>query len=445
MIEIWAVLSDTFINPPSFVDFENMIDINLVREKEALVRENYAKRGGHIPLNDLIKMDREWRDLGMRLDELRHRKNVAADDIAMLKKKKQDASSHINEMKDISNHITAMEAERKVVEEKRNTLLLEMPNILHDSVPVGKDSSENLELRTWGKKTHFNFKPKGHTELMEALDLGDIERASRATGARFYYLKNNLFRMGLALATFTVDFLMKRGFTSMETPFMLKKEAIQGAIALSDFGDVIYKIEGEDLYLIATAEHTLLAYHMGEVFAPEELPRCYCGYSTNFRKEAGAHGKDTKGIFRVHQFDKVEQFVFCKPEDSWHWHENLIKNAEELYQALEIPYRVVNVCTGDMGTVAAKKYDLEAWMPVQGEYREVVSCSNCTEYQSRRLNIRYRTPEGNRYVHTLNSTAIAIQRTLVAILENFQQADGSIIVPKVLRPYMNGIERIGKE
>jgi len=420
-----------------------MIDIGLVRKDPDFVRKNLERRHIETPLEKLIGIDIRWREDRANLDALRNRRNVASAEIAALKKEKKDAGAKISEMKTISDEITGLEKEIEKLDGERNGFLLATPNILDESVPDGRDSANNVVLRKWGDVRKPSFKLKGHTELIEEKGLADIERAARATGARFYYLKGDLFRLALALETFTIDFLTKKGFLAMETPFMLKREAIQGAISMADFGDVIFKVDGEDLYLIGTAEHTLLAYHMGEIFEPGELPKLYCGYSTNFRKEAGAHGKDMKGIFRVRQFDKVEQFIFCKPEESPKWHEALIENAELLFQALLIPYRVIVLCGGDTGRVSAKTYDLEAWMPAQDEYREVVSASNCTDYQARRLNIRYRTPEGTRFPHTLNSTAIAIQRTLVGIIENYQTEDGGIVVPEVLRPYMNGRERIG--
>jgi seryl-tRNA synthetase len=249
----------------------------------------------------------------------------------------------------------------------------------------------------------------------------------------------------MALMSFALEEMVKKGYKPVEPPFLMRREPYEGVVALSDFEDVLYKVEDEDLYLIATSEHPVAAMFMNEVLRAEDLPLKIVGISTNFRKEAGAHGKDTRGIFRTHQFNKVEQFIFCKPEDSWKIHEELIRNAEELVQKLGLPYRVVNVCTGDIGTVAAKKYDVEAWMPAQNSYREIISCSNCTDYQTRRLNTKYREKEGEAprgFVHTLNSTALATGRTIVAILENYQQEDGSVVIPKVLRRYMGGIEKI---
>jgi seryl-tRNA synthetase len=322
---------------------------------------------------------------------------------------------------------------------------MRLPNLLHESVPFGKDENDNVEIRTWGEPRKLPFTPKGHTELGTSLGIIDIERAGKISGARFFYLKKEGMLLDLALRCFALEELVRKGFTVIEPPFLMNREAYEGVVALSDFEDVLYKVEGENLYLIATSEHPMAAMYMNETFLAADLPLRMAGISTNFRKEAGAHGKDTKGIFRTHQFNKIEQFVFCKPEDSWKIHEELLRNAEDLVQKLGLPYRVVNVCTGDIGTVAAKKYDIEAWMSTQNAYREIVSCSNCTDYQARRLNVKYREGEGEApkgFVHTLNSTAIATGRMMVAILEDYQCEDGSVIVPEALRKYMMGIDKI---
>jgi seryl-tRNA synthetase len=282
-------------------------------------------------------------------------------------------------------------------------------------------------------------------DLGLTLDIIDIERAGKIAGARFFYLKREAVLLDMALMSFALEEMRRKGYTLIEPPCLMRRKPYEGVVSLSDFEDVLYKVENEDLYLIATSEHPMAAMFMDEVLKSEELPLKLAGMSTVFRKEAGAHGKDTRGIFRTHQFNKIEQFIFCKPEDSWRIHEELIQNAEEIAKKLGLPYRVVNSCTGDIGTVAAKKYDIEAWMPAQNAYREIVSCSNCTDYQARRLNIKYREKEGEApkgFVHTLNSTAIATGRTIVAILENYQQEDGSVVVPKVLGKYVGGIEKI---
>jgi seryl-tRNA synthetase len=318
---------------------------------------------------------------------------------------------------------------------------------MHETVPTGKDEHDNVEVRKWGAPPQFSFKPLDHIDLAFKLDLIDLERAARVAGARFYYLKKDLVKLNYALINCALDFIARKGYTLIQPPYLLRKEVLSGAVALSDFEETIYKIEGEDLYLIATSEHALNALHFGEILDGKALPIKYGGVSSCFRKEAGAHGRDTKGIFRVHQFEKIEQFVFCKPEDSWSEHERLLSNAEGFFQALSLPYRIVNVCSGDLGTVAAKKYDLEVWLPGQDSYREAVSCSNCTSYQAVRSNIRYRdkTSDPTEYVHTLNSTFVATERTLIAIMENRQQSDGSILIPEILRPYMNGQDAIRAE
>ncbi len=283
---------------------------------------------------------------------------------------------------------------------------------------------------------------KANTDLITELVIADLERAEKISGARFWFLKNEGALLDLALQRYAIDFMMKKGYTFVIPPYLMKREPYEGVTSLADFGDVLYKAQDEDLHLIATSEHPLTAMYMNETLEEGKLPIKLIGLSPCFRKEAGAHGKDTKGIFRGHQFTKAEQIVICKPEDSWKYHEELARNAIEFFESLELHFRQVNICTGDIGMFAAKKYDLEVWMPVQNTFREVVSCSNCTDYQARRLGIKFRTPEGNMLVHTLNSTVVATSRAIVAILENFQRKDGSVVVPKVLVPYMNGMTSI---
>lgn len=424
-----------------------MLDINLIRKNPEIVKRDLEKRGALEKislLNEVIELDKEWRNILKQLNALREERNRITTEIARMKKEGKEVGELMEIAKELPKKIESLE---KIEEEKRNRIkeiLMSLPNILHESVPVGRDEKDNVTVRTWGKIKEFKFQPKDHQDLALPLDLIDIERAAKVAGARFYYLKNGLVELNLALIKYGLDFLKNRGFELFQPPYMLRKEALQGAISFSDFEDMIYKIEGEDLYLIGTAEHPLLAYHMNEILDSKDLPLAYAGISPCFRKEAGTHGKDTKGIFRVHQFEKVEQFVFCKPEESWEWHEKLLKNAEEFFQSLEIPYRVVNICSGDIGSIAAKKYDIEAWLPGQGKYREVVSCSNCTDYQARRLNIRFREGNETKFVHTLNSTLVATERTMIAIMENYQQEDGSILIPKVLQKYLNA-EKITKD
>ena len=425
-----------------------MLDIKLVRANPELLRSNLKKREDPENLkmlDKLIECDKKWRQLLTRLNELRHERRLLTTDIAALKKKGENATDKISKAKKIDIEITALEKQVREYEEKVRYYLMRIPNLLHESVPAGKDEHDNIPVRTWGEIPEFSFPVKDHIDLGLSLDIMDIERAGKIAGARFFYLKRESVLLDMALMHFALEEMIKKGYTPIEPPFLMRHKPYEGVVALSDFESDLYKVENEDLYLIATSEHPMAAMFMDEVLKAQELPLKLVGVSANFRKEAGAHGRDTRGIFRTHQFNKVEQFVFCKPEDSWKIHEELIRNAEELVQKLRLPYRVVNVCTGDIGTVAAKKYDIEAWMPAQNAYREIISCSNCTDYQARRLNIRYREKEGAPpmgSVHTLNSTALATGRTIVAILENYQQEDGSVTVPEVLRKYMSGIEKI---
>ena len=434
-----------------------MLDIKLIRENPDFVKNNLMKRGNpeNIKmLDELVVVDKKWRMNLTKLNELRHERKLVTTEIARAKKATAEIAGaesgikRIEEAKRIDAQITSLEKEVAAEEEKEHTLLMRLPNMLHESVPVGQGENDNVQVRTWGTIPTFNFPVKNHMDLALNLDLIDIERAGKVAGSRFFYLKRELVLLDMALMSFAMEELFKNGYTPIEPPYLMRREAYEGVTALSDFEDVLYKIENEDLYLIATSEHPMAAMLQNEVLLEQSMPLKLAGISTCFRKEAGAHGKDTRGIFRTHQFNKIEQFIFCTPEQSWQLHEELVHNAEELVHKLGLPYRVVNVCTGDIGTVAAKKYDIEAWMPAQDGYREIISCSNCTDYQARRLGIRYREKEGapvKGFVHTLNSTAIATGRTIVAILENFQQEDGSIVVPKVLRKYMGDIEKISLE
>lgn len=428
-----------------------MLDVKLIRENPEFVKSNLMKRGNPEiikMLEELIAIDSEWRRNLTKLNELRHERKLITTEIATLKKAGKDAGSKVEKAKTIDTEITKIQTEVTKAEEKIRDYLMRLPNLLHETVPLGKDENDNVQVRKWGTIPKFDFAVKNHIDIGLNLDIIDVERAGKIAGSRFFYLKREGVLLDMALMSFAMEEMNKKGYVPIQPPYLMRRDAYEGVTALSDFADVLYKIENEDLYLIATSEHPMAAMFMDEVFKEEELPLRLVGISACFRKEAGAHGKDTRGIFRTHQFNKIEQFIFCTPEDSWKLHEELVHNAEELIQKLGLPYRVVNVCTGDIGTVAAKKYDIEVWMPAQNAYREVVSCSNCTDYQARRLRIRYREKEGappKGFVHTLNSTAIATGRTIVAILENFQQEDGSVVVPKVLRKYMHDIEKISVE
>ena len=439
-----------------------------VRNNPEKLKWSQKRRGEDVSIVDLaVELDVKWRKLKAEVDELRHQFNKISASIAKLAG--DERKKAVAEAKRLKEELKKREEELKIVERGRKKVLLSIPNIIHETVPYGEDEDDNIPIRYWGKPKvwkeyeekfkeetkGFNvqyetldFKPIGHADMVVKLGLADIERAAKVAGARFYYLYDDLVWLDLALILYSLDYLSRKGFKIVEPPYMLRRAVMEGVVTFSDFEDMIYKVEGEDLYLIATAEHPLAGLHMGETIPEKELPLLYAGVSPCYRKEAGAHGKDTRGIFRVHQFHKVEQFVYSLPEESWEWHERLIRNAEELWQGLGIPYRIVNTCTGDLGAVAAKKYDLEAWMPAQGRYREMVSCSNCTDWQSYRLKIRYAEAKGapaKGYVHTLNSTAIATQRAITAIIENYQKEDGTVEIPKVLRKYLEPFEAAPKD
>ena len=424
------------------------MDIKLVRENPDAVVASLRRRGAvdKVPLvSEAAKADSEWRKHKTEVDRLRHRQNELTAEVAALKKKGEPIEGKLREVKDIPRRIKDLDAKSAEASARLNAALMGLPNVLHESVPTGKDETESVTVRTWGEHPDFGFEPKDHIDLLTALDMVDMERGAKVAGARFFFMKGDAVKLEHAIMQFALDFLRAKGYTAVEPPFMLNRESYEGVVNLEDFGPVIYKIEGEDLHLIATSEHPLVSMHLDEILDASELPLKYCGFSPCFRVEAGAHGKDTKGIFRVHQFYKVEQVVFSKPEQSWNIHEELIGNAEGIYQALGIPYRVVALCSGDTGFMSAKTYDLEAWLPGQGKYREMASASNITDYQSRRLKIRYREKQSDPtvLVHTLNSTAV-VTRTLVAMVENFQQKDGSVRVPKALSPYMGGITALQK-
>lgn len=427
-----------------------MIDVNLIRKNPELVRENIKRRNDPEKLkilDDFIEVDERWRRLQTCLNNLRKRRNQLSIEIAQRKKRGEDVTQLIHEAENLQNEIKRGEAIAKEYKQRAIDLLMRIPNLLHESVPYGHDENDNVEIRRWGTPPKFDFKPKSHIEIAIDLGLVDEERANKVAGAGFFYFKEELVLLDFAIQRFAIDFLRKRGFILIMPPYMLRRKPYEGCVDLADFKNVMYKIENEDLYLIATSEHPIAAMFMNEVLDKKDLPLKFVGISTNFRKEVGTHGKYTKGFFRMHQFNKVEQFVFCLPEQSWQIHEELQLNCEQMYQMLGLHYRVVNVCTGDIGTVAAKKYDTEVWM-IDGKFREIGSNSNCTDYQARRLNIRYREEQGKPpkgFVHTLNSTALATSRTMMAILEHYQQKDGSVIIPKVLRPYMNGIERLERK
>ena len=415
-----------------------MLDPKIIKDSPQIIRDMLKARSVEFNFDELIDSDQKRREFILKTDELRKKKNQVASGISQKKKAGEDTSSILAEMKNISEELAKLESLQDEIEKKYSKLALTIPNLIHDSVPVGKDETANMEIKKWGKIPEFDFKINDHIDISENLDLVDLERAAKVAGARFYYLKNDLVQLNQSLIHYALDFLAEKNYSLIQPPYMINRQSMEGAIIADDFEEVIYKIENEDLYMIGTSEHAMAAMHSGEIIEGKDLPLRYAGTSPCFRKEAGAHGRDQKGIFRVHQFDKIEQFVFTRPEESWKEHERMLSVAEDFYQNLEIPYKVMLLSSGDMGKVSAKTYDIEAWMAGQNAYREIVSCSNCLDYQARRLKIRFRekTNEETQYVHTLNSTLVATSRVLVSIMENFQTKDGHIIIPKVLQKYM---------
>ncbi|MCD6380941.1 MAG: serine--tRNA ligase [Candidatus Odinarchaeota archaeon] len=434
-----------------------------VRENPEKIRWSQRRRGlDDSIVDEAIKYDKLWREELTKYNKLRHEQKKYSSKIANAKG--DEKKLLIKEVKELAKKIEETERRVKDYLSKRDETLREIPNIVHESVPVGVDENDNVPIKFYGKaKVWSGFlesfleqvkgldaeyeecdeRPMSHVIVSEKMNLVDTDRAAKVAGSRFYYLLGDLVWIDIALVIFAVNHMAKKGFIPLEPPLMMGREPYSGVTSIEDFKDSLYKIDGEDLYLIATSEHPIAAQFMNEVLEKDELPMKFVGVSPCFRKEAGAHGLDTKGIFRVHQFNKVEQFVFCLPDESWDWHEKMLQYAEEAWQALGLPYRVVNICTGDLGKVAAKKYDIEVWMPAQGKFREVVSCSNCTDYQSARLNIRYAKKRGHPtegFIHTLNSTVIATSRAITAILENYQDGDGRVRIPDAINNILKNFE-----
>ena len=420
-----------------------MLDISMFREHSDVIRADHDRRGlGYENIDEVIRLDEEWRKIRYEVDQLRKARNAAARGIADAKKSGDSAAADkiLSEVADIGVKIDELSDLSDDYLANRDALRMSIPNILHEEVPISEDDQKNTLHSLHGEKTELAFEPKNHNDLIEMNGWVDQSRGAKVTGSRFYFLQGDLARLEMALQQYGADFLMQRGYTLVQPPLMMNREAYEGVTDLADFETVMYGIEPDKYYLIATSEHPLTAMRMDEIIEPSELPIKLVGVSACFRREVGAHGLSDRGIWRVHQFTKVEQIVISHPDESWDHHEELLANAMDMWDSLGLHYRVVNICTGDMGTVAARKYDLEAWLPGAGQYKEVVSCSNCTDYQANRLRMRFRTTEGNEAVHTLNSTAIATSRALVAIMEQNQTEDGSISIPEVLRPYMGGQE-----
>jgi len=420
-----------------------MIDPKIVKDNPDLLLEMLKKRKVNFPFSELLELDRKRRELIVETQNFRHNKNTLSQSIAKKKKNQENVEGELEEMKKVGEQTVSLENKKDVIEKRYSDLVYSIPNLLQDSVPIGDSENDNIVIRTYNDFIKSKIK-NDHVNLANSLGLIDLERAAKISGARFYFLKNELVLMNQALTNYALDFLVEMGYQLIQPPYMLKKDAIRGSIIMDDFEDVIYKIENEDLYMIGTSEHAMASMHMDEILDSKDLPLRYGSISPCFRKEAGAHGKDMKGIFRVHQFEKVEQFVVTDSSNSSTEHERMLGVTERFYQNLELPFRTVLLSSADTGKVSSKTYDIEAWMPGQEKYRELASCSNCIDFQARRLKIRHRgkVNEETQLVHTLNSTLVATERTMVAILENYQTNNHSVIVPTVLRKYMNGIKEI---
>ena len=420
-----------------------MLDIYMFRDNHQLIRADHDKRGiPHDKIDEVIKYDKLWLSLQHQTNQLRQQKNTAARGISAAKKAGDESKAQeiLAEVASLGKEISQLEAQTQAAIENRDKIRMSIPNILHQDVPKGADESGNTVHSVYGDKPIFEFEPRTHNELIEMNKWVDLKRAAKISGSRFFFLKGDLARLEMALQNYTVDFLRQRGFTFVQPPVMMNRKAYEGVTDLGDFETVMYGVEPDNYYMIATSEHPLTAMYMEETIPEDQLPLKIVGVSPCFRREVGSHGQSDLGIWRVHQFTKIEQIVITRPEESWQMHEELLQNCIDLWNDLQIHYEVVNICTGDMGTVAARKYDLEAWIPGAGQYKEIVSCSNCTDYQANRLQIKYGQPghANQPIVHTLNSTAVATSRALVAIMEQNQLADGRVTIPLPLVDFMGG-------
>ena len=424
-----------------FSNQNRMIDIKLLRENPDLVRENIKKKAQDekLPLVDkIIEVDKEWRNIKGQADNLRSSRNKISEEINKAKKNKDEkaAKELIEKAKEIPEELVKLEEKENSLAEEIKQMMYKIPNFISPETPKGKDSSENVEYITGGKIPKFNFTPKNHVELAEALGIVDFDASARVSGTGFYYLKKELAIVNQALIRFAIDFMRDKGYEYIEPPLMLNEKSIYASMDKAAIEQSVYEIKNEDLGLIGTSEQSVLAMHTGQTIPESELPKKYFSYSMCFRKEVGAHGINERGLWRTHQFNKIEQFVFCKPEDSIKLYEELLNNSRGILEALELPYRVIEICTGDLADWKYRSADLEVWRPTVGAYGEVMSLSNCTEYQARKLDIKCMDKQGNRRVlHTLNDTALATSRIMVTILENNQQEDGSIKIPEVLWKY----------
>lgn len=422
-----------------------MLDIKLIRRDPKTVEEALSRRGIAISLAPLLEMDERRREKLVEVESLKNRRNTVSEEIGRLKKSGLDAGDMVAEMRLVTQQIKELDEEIRKLEEEIEAFLLNVPNIPHESVPFGADSDDNVELRRWGEPRRFDFTPRPHWEIAEQLDIVDFERGGKVAGARFCFYKGAGAALERAVINFMLDLHTRQhGYLEIFPPFLVNRDSMIGTGQLPKFAEDMFKVENTKYYLIPTAEVPVTNLYRGEILDGEKLPIYHCAYSACFRAEAGAAGRDTRGLIRQHQFNKVELVKFCRQEDSYEELEKLTRDAERVLQLLELPYRVVVLCTGDLGFSAAKTYDIEVWMPSYEKYVEISSCSNFTDYQARRAGIRYRVGRGKTlYVHTLNGSGLAVGRTVAAILENYQEEDGSVRVPEVLKPYMGGLEVIG--
>ena len=418
-----------------------MLDLKFMRENKELIEEMLKNRNSDLTLDEFAKLDEERRVILSEVEALKNKRNTESQEIARLKKAKEDATALIKEMGEVSAKIKELDEKLAAVDEKIKYIQMTIPNKYHETTPIGKDEDENIEIRRWGTPREFTFEPKPHWEIGEKLGVLDFERGSKLSGSRFVLYRGLGARLERALINFMLDMHVdEQGYTEHITPFLVNREICEGTGQLPKFEEDMYRTDN-DMFLISTSEITMTNIHRKEILDEKDLPKYYTAYSPCFRKEAGSYGKDVKGIIRVHQFNKVEMVKLATPETSYDELEKMVVNAEEILQRLGLPYRVISLCTGDIGFSAAKTYDLEVWLPSQNKYREISSCSNCEDFQARRMGLKYRPNGSNKseFVHTLNGSGLAVGRTLVAIMENYQQEDGSFLIPEALVPYMKGI------
>ena len=425
-----------------------MLEPKYLRESYKELKKDYKRRKDPELLkllDEFLSIDEEARKIKVDVDNLRKKRNEYSQQVNKLRKEGKSIDAVLKKVKSVPDKIKKKEEKLNLLATKLKKIHVKLPNPLHESVTYGKGDEDNVELKKWGKKRKFGFKPKNHIEILENLGLVDFEVSATISGNGFYVLKGDLALLNKALLNYAIDFMGKRGYTYVEPPLMIRKEILFAALDQGEFDNSIYSIEGEDLCMIGTSEHPILGLHTKEIFNEGVLPKKYFAYTMCFRKEIGAHGINEKGLWRTHQFNKVEQFIFCDPKESWKMFDELLKNKEDFFKSLEIPYKLMDSCTGDLSVWKARMIDLEAWRPTTENYGELTSLSNCLSYQAQSLGIKVRRKDGSKeLVHTLNNTCVATSRALVAIVENFQQKDGSVKIPKVLVPYMNGKTKLEK-